>query len=80
LAIARKLAALDPGNAEWQRDLLVSHWTLAATLERLPGREGEAASHWAAALEIALRLEGEGRLAPADRYFVKELEQHLAAS
>jgi hypothetical protein len=78
--IAEKLAAADPGNAGWQRDLIVSHWRLADTQERLPGREDEAASHWAAALEIARRLADEGRLAPADGYFVEELERRLAAT
>jgi tetratricopeptide (TPR) repeat protein len=78
--IIERLAAADPGNGGWQRDLIISHERLAATQEQLPGREAEAASHWAAALEIARRLATEGRLAPADGHLVEELEQHLAAS
>ena len=45
-AIAERLAASDPGNAEWQRDLVVSHWRIAAVLEELPERRAEAAAHW----------------------------------
>ena len=29
LALAERLAATDPQNAEWQRDVMVSCWTLA---------------------------------------------------
>jgi hypothetical protein len=60
--------------------LIKSHWGLADMQEELPGREAEAASHWAAALAIARRLAAEGRLAPADDHLVEELERRLAAS
>ena len=78
--IADKLAAADPGNAEWQRDLIVSHWKLADLLERMPDRAAEAAGHWSQALAIARNLAATGRLAPTDAYFVETLEQRLAAA
>ena len=78
--IADKLAAADPGNAEWQRDLIVSHWKLADLLEQMPDRAAEAAGHWAQALAIARTLADTGRLAPTDAYFVETLEQRLAAA
>jgi hypothetical protein len=75
-----RLAAADPGHAGWQRDLIVSHWGLADLLEKMADRQAEAAVHWSQALGIARRLADEGRLAPADGYFVEELERRLAAS
>ena len=78
--IRERLAASDPGNAEWQRDLIVSHWKIAAVLEDMPERRGEAAAYWGRALAVARELAGSGRLAPVDAYFVAELEQRLAAA
>ncbi|MGE3293967.1 MAG: TIR domain-containing protein [Geminicoccaceae bacterium] len=78
--IADRLAAADPGNAQWQRDLIVSHWKLADLSQRMPGRGGDAAGHWAQALAIARTLAATGRLAPVDAWMVEELEQRLAAS
>ena len=40
LAIAERLAALDPGNAEWQLDLVFGHSSLAETLLRAGDRAG----------------------------------------
>ena len=78
--IADRLAAADPGNAQWQRDLIVSHWRLADLLERTPERTAAAAAHWSQALAIARALADTGRLAPTDAYFVETLEQRLAAT
>ncbi len=79
-AILERLAASDPGNAGWQRDLIVSHWRIAAGLEEMPERRGEAAVHWRQALALTRELAGSGRLAPTDSYFVEELERRLAVS
>jgi hypothetical protein len=57
----------------------VSHWKIAAVLEELLERRGEAAAHWGKALAVARELAGSGRLAPVDGYFVEELERRLAA-
>jgi hypothetical protein len=79
-AILERLAGSDPGNAGWQRDLIVSHWRMADVLERTEGRQGEAAWYWAAALDVARGLAKAGRLAPADAGFVEMLERRLAAA
>jgi hypothetical protein len=79
-AIRERLAASDSGNAEWQRDLIVSHWRIAALLGELPARRGEASAHWGEALAVARALAGSGRLAPVDAYFVETLEKRLAAA
>lgn len=77
-AIFERLAAADPGNAGWQRDLIVSNVKLA----EIAGQAGEttvARGHYRAALEIAMDLQARGRLAPADAWMVGELEARLAA-
>jgi hypothetical protein len=40
LAIRKRLAEADPGNAEWQRDLIVSHGKLAEWFSEQPGDAG----------------------------------------
>ncbi|MFZ5748042.1 MAG: tetratricopeptide repeat protein [Pseudomonadota bacterium] len=55
LAIAERLAAQEPGNAEWQRDLSVSHNKLG-DVERASGNLGAARERYAASLAIAERL------------------------
>ena len=73
-----KLAAQDPGNAGWQRDLIVSHWKLADLAEQRR-EEAEARRQWQAALEIAKDLDAGGRLAPTDAYFIGTIEARLSA-
>ena len=79
-AIREKLAGSDPGNAEWQRDLIVLHWRIADIFERLPQRVGEASTHWLEALCISHQLADTGRLAPTDANFIEELERRVAAT
>ena len=74
-AIAEKLAAADPGNAGWQRDLIVSHVKLSA----LVPDKADARTHLTAALGIARALQAAGRLAPVDAWMPADLEQRLAA-
>ena len=74
------LSSCDPGNAAWQRDLIVSHWELAELAEQTPARGAKAADHWSQALAIARTLADTGRLAPTDAYFVETLEDRLAAA
>ena len=71
LAIAERLAAGDPGNAEWQRDLVASHYQLA-----LAG--GDAREHLTRALGIALAMQANGILAPADAWIPDMLRDKLA--
>jgi tetratricopeptide (TPR) repeat protein len=63
LALAEKLAAANPGSAEAQRDLIVS----CAKLAGIFPKQG----WWAKTHAIALRLQQEGRLAPADAWMVE---------
>ena len=71
LAIREHLAAADPGNAEWQRDLIVSYAKLA---EAEPG-----GGWWAKGLAVAERLGAEGRLAPRDAWMIDMLRKKAAA-
>ena len=72
--IARRLAAADAGNAEWQRDVIVSCVKLAE-VDPL-----HAYAALAQALGIARALAASGRLAPVDAWMLADLERRLAAA
>ena len=72
-AIRDKLAARDPANAEWQRDLIVSNVKLAEVAEEA----SKAKRHYRAALDVAVALRDAGRLAPVDAWMVEDLEARL---
>ncbi len=72
-AAAERLAAADPGNAGWQRDLIVSCVKLS---EAAPG---EARAWLTRALAVARDLAASGRLAPADAWMPADLERRLSA-
>lgn len=67
LAIREALAARDPGNAGWQRDLIV-------TLAKLTKVTGDK-SYVFRALDIALTLQKDGKLAPSDSEIIPELKR-----
>jgi TIR domain/CHAT domain/AAA ATPase domain len=69
----RRLAAAEPGRADYQRDLIVSCVKLS---EALPG---DARKYLPRALEIASRLRTEGRLAPTDHWMIDDLGRRLAS-
>jgi len=71
--MAEPLAALDPSNTEWQRDLLMSNVGLAQMVEG----QGDAAARYRRALDVAERLAADGRLAPADAGIPDELRRRL---
>ena len=73
LDIADALAKADPHNTQWQRDLIVSHWRMAEA-------GGDAVSHYRQALDVAERLQAEGKLAPVDNWMVGELRDRLKAA
>ena len=77
-AIVEKLAAADPSNAGWQRDLIVSHRRIADVAEKA-GDAGGAQEHFTAALTITRSLAAAGRLASVDAYFIEALAQRLGA-
>jgi tetratricopeptide (TPR) repeat protein len=70
LKINEGLAASNPESAEAQRDLIEDHTRLA----ELPGGEG----HWKEALRIALALQSQGRLSPADEEMLADLRERVA--
>ena len=65
LEIRKHLALAKPASAEAQRDLFVSYFRL--------GRVTGEAQWWSKALEIAQRLNTDGRLAPSDAKFLDPL-------
>jgi tetratricopeptide (TPR) repeat protein len=74
LGIARALLSRDPGNAGWQRDMIVSHAKLAGV------DPAAAASHWAEAHRIANSMAEAGTLAPADAWIPAYLREKLDAA
>ncbi|MFZ1430782.1 MAG: hypothetical protein WAS21_28945, partial [Geminicoccaceae bacterium] len=77
--IRAKLAAADPGNAGWQRDLIVSYVKLAGVAGAGP-HPAAAATYYRQALDVARTLAATGRLAPVDAWMVEDLERRLAAA
>jgi len=67
LALGEALAARDPLNAEWQRDLIVS-------LVKLGESTGDAI-YTARALRVAQEMQRRGILAPRDAWMVDELKR-----
>jgi hypothetical protein len=67
LSIAEALAARDPANAEWQRDLIVSFVKLGEVT-------GDNA-YTDKALHVALGMQQSGILAPRDAWMIEELER-----
>ena len=67
---------MDPGNAEWQRDLIVSCVKLAEADPAV------APTLLACALDTAMQLEDSGRLSPAlspaDAWMPRDLARRLA--
>jgi hypothetical protein len=59
LAIAERLAKADPGNAEWQRDLAISHGLVAMLLARQNERE-RALAGFRQGRDIIIKLKGSG--------------------
>jgi hypothetical protein len=76
LEIGRRLAAADPGNADWARDLIFSHVKLAGVADD----HAMVRKHYADALAIAEDLMNKGRLAPADAWMIDDLRARLAAA
>ena len=73
LDIRERLAEADPGNAGWQRDLIVSLSQVAAIS---PDQTRPCLRR---ALEIARDLHASGRLPPTDHQMIEILERRLKA-
>jgi hypothetical protein len=70
LVISETLAGRDPGNVQWQRDLIVS-------LIKVSTMSGEK-SYLQRALNLALTLKNSGRLAPVDDWMIDDLRKMIA--
>jgi hypothetical protein len=80
LQIRQKLAARDPGNAQWQTDLVISLWKLAAVLEQQgTPQKREAGAKYQQALEILRPLAVENRLTAEQKKWIARIEARLKA-
>jgi hypothetical protein len=71
LAIAERLALAEPDRADYQRDLIVSCVRIS---ESVPD---EARMHLLRALDIAVKLKSQGRLAPPDAWMPENITRRL---
>ena len=71
LEIDKKLAALDPDNAEWQSDVVVSAWKLAEAGAK------DKRQHLASGLAILKRLYAEGKLPADQRGWIAAFEEAM---
>ena len=80
LAIAQKLAARDPANAQWKTDLVISLWKLASILEQQgTPQKREAGVNYQRALELLRALAVENRLTAEQKTWISQLEVRLKA-
>jgi hypothetical protein len=74
LAVRERLAADDPSNATWQRDLWVSYWRQADMLER--SGEKEAIDWWRRAYAVLTSMKQRGLfIPPGDEKFLDILRR-----
>jgi hypothetical protein len=64
----QRLAAADPANTGWQRDLAGGHGRVASLLES--AGDPSAVEHWGTAHRILTGLDAAGRLPAGDRQFL----------
>jgi len=74
LDIRQKLAAQDKGNTQWQRDLSISHYTIA-TLE-----SSDTQSHWDQAYETLKALNDAGKVLPTDKETLEALKNKYSGT
>ena len=71
MAIRERLAQAEPDRADYQRDLMASHWRLGL----MEDETGE--SHLRQALAILVSLKQAGRLNPVDEPYIDQLRELL---
>jgi len=76
LAIGERLAKQDPGNAVWQRDLVVSYYKLADLAEK-QGAKPAALDNYRKAQAIVSAMSDRGILAPSDTWMIEDLEKRV---
>jgi len=74
LDIRQKLAAQDKGNTQLQRDLSISHYTIA-TLE-----SSDTQSHWDQAYETLKALNDAGKVLPTDKETLEALKNKYSGT
>lgn len=77
LAVSQRLAAADPSNAGWQRDLSVSYWRMAIMAEK--AGTGDAAAWWRLAYETLSALQQRGIMLPTDEPYLEQLRQQTGS-
>ncbi|HOZ22759.1 MAG TPA: hypothetical protein PLO28_13290, partial [bacterium] len=69
-----KLAASDPSNSSWQRDLWVSYWRMALMSEE--AKDGLASSWWRKAYDKLYSMKKSGLfISPEDEKYLAILQQ-----
>jgi N-acetylglucosamine kinase-like BadF-type ATPase len=74
--IRERLAAADPANAQWQRDVIVTAVKIAETAIR-SGDATRGAAMYRKALSVCEQLKTSGRLNPSDDWMLEELKTQL---
>jgi hypothetical protein len=74
LTIARDLAARDPGNAGWARDVRISVWRTAQV------DLSEAARHWEEEVARMEDMDARGILLPTDAPYLEAARANLASA
>ena len=75
LSTFERLAAADPDNPEYQRDVSVAAYKIASVLESVP--DPSALDYWAKAHEMLTALDAVGKLADADRQLLDYVTQKI---
>ena len=76
VACGRRLAASDPGNAGWQRDLWVSYWRMATVAERSQRDAGR--PWWQKAYEVLDAMKRRGLFVSSqDESFLAQIKTKL---
>ncbi len=76
--MAEDLVRLDPENAEYRRDLAVSHAKLGGVYEQA-GEPAKAKAAYLKVVEIFEKMKADGVLAPADEGFIATFQQKADA-
>ncbi len=73
LGVRERLAAADPSNAGWQRDLVVSCWRMADIAEK--AGQGDAQVWWRKAYEQLAGMKQRGVMLPTDEQYLGVLRE-----
>ena len=77
LKVALRLFDLDPGNTQFQRDVIISNFKLGNFYEE-QGYTSKALSYFQAAQVQVVEMGETGKLAPEDSWISQDLEERIA--